>query len=223
MIPSKNRQNHHSNHHWHHCSFYLISWLLPAWLSVCFHMKVTWWTVQTDLSSVFRLSFNAANFQCVGEKNILWHCTLELLLLLLLPLFPTQIIHLMLHNIECVSWKKCILLHSMEICLNGLCNKLSTFMLLFPVKGIRFSLCWVFIIILGICDTLGLNEEIECGPWRGMTNLYHGLDAIGGLQWIYWLDRKIIWVRMWEAGGQEERKWKVVFFLLQGFTLEWRI
>lgn len=163
-------------------------------------------------------------FNVWNKKNILWHCTLEiLLLLLLLPLFPNQIIHLRLHNIECVLWKKCILLHSMEICMNELCNKLFTFMLLFPVKGIRFSSCWVFIIILGICGPVRLNEEIESSPGKGMPNLYHGLDAIGGLQWLYWLDRKIIWVGMREGGGQVERQWKVFFFLLQGLTLEWTI
>ena len=82
-----------------------------------------------------------------GTKNTLWHCTLEiLLLLLLLPLFPNQIIHFRLHNTKCVLWKKCVLLHSMEIHMNVLWNKLFTFTLLFPVKGIRFSSCWVLVI-----------------------------------------------------------------------------
>jgi len=49
-------------------SFYLISGLLPVWLGAHFHMKEACLTVQIDLSSVFRLSFNAANFQCVEQK-----------------------------------------------------------------------------------------------------------------------------------------------------------
>lgn len=49
-------------------SFYLISGLLPVWLSVHFHMKEAWWTVQIDLSSVFRLSFNVPHLQCTEQK-----------------------------------------------------------------------------------------------------------------------------------------------------------
>lgn len=76
-------------------------------------------------------------------KNILWHCTLEILLLLLLlkPLFPSQVIYLRLHNTKCGVFffflKKCVLLDSMEICVNRLCKKLFTFMLLIQVEGIR--------------------------------------------------------------------------------------
>lgn len=72
-------------------------------------------------------------------------------------IITTSIIHLKFHNTECVLWKECIQLHSMEICMNGLCNKFFAFMFLFPVKGIRFSLYQAFIIFLGICGTVKLN------------------------------------------------------------------
>lgn len=76
-------------------------------------------------------------------KNILWHCTLEILLLLLLlqPLFASQVIHLRFHNAKCICLgfflEEYCLLDSMEICVDRLCKKLFTFMLLVQFEEIR--------------------------------------------------------------------------------------
>lgn len=49
---------------------------------------------------------------------------------------------------------------------------------------------------MGIRGTASLNGGIESSIEERVTNFYYGLDAIGGLQWLYCLDRKVISVMM---------------------------